>query len=1003
MKKFANEIYKIIALALTAIIVLPAITTNPFSVLADTSPPRVAASAEMRGLWVTSAYNLDWPSRQGLSPAELRREIDGILERSVAWGINAVFVQVRPAADALYQSDIFPWSHLISGVQGQAPAEGFDPLAYWIERGHALGIEVHAWLNPYRVTFPNQRITDPASLSANHPARLNPSLVIAYNNALFFDPGNPAARQLILDGVAELLENYDLDGIHLDDYFYPSRNFPDQATFARYGGGMDLHDWRRENVNTLIRDLQTTVHGINPSARFGVSPFAIWMNDGTDPRCSATRGMESFHQQYADTRRWVLEGWVDYIVPQIYWFTGFEVACYEVVLSWWEDVVDGTDVSLYIGLAVYREVDNRPNWSGEILRQLERNDRSDIVRGSIFFRERHMNSTVGDQIAEFYRTRPPIQAPAAPTAPTPPPEPTVILMDRLIVAQPAANRSIANAANFWFFGSAVPNVPVYVNNHRITDRTDEGFFSAFLPLDRGENRFTFTQEGQAPITRIVTNNPPAIPAPPQTMAEAGVSNVFPAADEWARAGATLTLSATAPGGATVTAEIGGQTIELSQVNPDLRATSGNILSARFTGYLTIDDMGADAVVEIGRPVYTMTWEGQTRSATSGGSIWHIGADAPFFVEVTAESTWVFPQAGTAGGSHWMLVRGQLDRVTAISGNWARLASGGWVESSAVRTIRDPDITSLVHPSVPGSDIYLGFLSEGRYIPGRYEDVIVWEAPFFPAVKAEFDGEQLIVALGMQNVAPPVFYNAEQGLFSSIVIGEHNGAPAYFMNLRNGARLEGFYVEFEDGELRLVLRRRRALNTGNHPFEGFTFVVDAGHGGTDPGAVGPMGGTITESDIVLTQAELLRDRLEGLGAEVIMARSADVNVSLQERVDINRQAKPDMFISLHTNATVETTDATNIRGFTVWYRNPGSRPAADVFMNSLYAVNPATNRNRAPNQANFFVCRPSWTPSILLEASFTNNIHDFSWLINERRQVDYVWGIVNALLRYYAAG
>lgn len=990
-KKKACAVVVWLIVVVTVFAIFPA---QAFSNKMASVPTSIPASVKMRGLWVTTAYNLDWPSRSGLSNAEIRREVNTILERAVSQGINAIFLQVRPTADAFYRSEIFPWSHLLTGTQGTALADGFDPLDYWIERAHALSIEIHAWLNPYRVTFPNQNITNPNNLAENHPARQNPDLVIAYRNSLFFDPGNPSARQLILDGAEELLRNYNIDGIHLDDYFYPSRYFPDGATFARYGAGRDLHDWRRENVNTLIRGLQTVVRETNPRARFGVSPTAIWKNNTTDTRGSATRGKESFHAAYADTRRWVLEGWVDYIVPQIYWFTGFEIACYEVVLSWWEDVVRGTNVDLYIGHAVYREVENRANWSGEIVRQLGRNSRSDVVRGSIFFRAQHMDSEVGAQIAEFYGRHIPEQVP------TPPQDAPAVIMDTLMVVQPRANfPALSNASGLYFFGSGVPDVPVFVNGQLIENRTAEGFFSVFLPLSHGQNTVTFTQEGQASVTRVITNNPLAPAQMPATM-EVGVTNVFPAADEWARTGATLTLAATAPAGATVTAEIGGQTVNLTQVKPALTATVANVVAARFTGRFTLSiDAPADAITDIGRPVYTMTWNGQTRTVTAAGQIRQIGIEALFFAKVTADNTWIFPGATATGGAHKMLRQGQVDRVAAISGGWTRLASGGWVQSTNVRTFRD---TSLVPQTVAASPLVnLGFLSEGRYIPGELEDVIIWETPFFLAVYAVFDGREVIVALGMQSVAPPIFHNLEETLFSSIRTGVHNGAPAYFMTLREGARLEGFYTEFADGRLRLILRRRRPLTPGNYPFAGFTFVLDAGHGGTDQGAVGPMGAAMTEAMLVLTHAEMLTVRLERLGANVINTRETDIFSRPQDRVPINRDIKPDMFISLHTNSTAETIDATNIHGFTVWYRNPNSRPAAETFMRSMRYVNPLTNRNNAPSQANFYVCRPVWTPSILLEASFTNNIHDFAWMINERRQVDYAWGIVNALLRYFA--
>jgi N-acetylmuramoyl-L-alanine amidase len=855
-------------------------------------------------------------------------------------------------------------------------------------------MEVHAWLNPYRITFPNQRITDPALLSENHPARLNPDLAIAYGTSLFFDPGNPAARQLIFDGVAELLTLYNLDGIHLDDYFYPSRTFPDGATFLRYGEGMDLHDWRRENVNELVRGLQTTVRETNPRARFGISPIAIWKNDSTDPLGSATRGNESFHAQYADTRLWVTEGWLDYIVPQIYWFTGFQIACYEVVLSWWEDVVRGTNVDLYIGHAVYREVEDRPNWRGEIVRQLERNARSDVVSGSIFFRTRHMDSEVGAAIAQFYRT----VAPAI--IPTPPADAPTVLMDTLAVVQPRVNfPALTDAGGFHFFGAGVPNVPIYVNGQLVTNRTAEGFFSIFLPLARGQNTFNFTQAGQQTVTRTLTNNAPAPAAPPATMAVA-VTGAFPAQDEWARVGSTITLSANAPSGAVVTAEIGGQTISLTQsTNTGRTATADNVIAARFTGNFTLNvDAPPDAIIDIGHVTYTMNWNGQTRSATSAAQVRQLGAEAPFFAEMTADTVWAFPGATTTGGSHWFFTRGQRDRIIAISGNWTRLASGAWVENANIRTFRD---AALVPPAAPNSPQFnLGFFSEGRYVVGDFQDAIVWEIPFHPAAFAEFNGTDLIVSLGMQATKPPVFFNPAESLFSNIRTGLHNGVPAYFMTLNEGAHLEGFYTQYADGRLALILRRRRPLTPGNYPFAGFTFVLDAGHGGNDPGAVGPMGARMTEAMLVLRHSQLIQERLEMLGAEVIQVRTDDTRIELADRVRATSAVRPDMFISLHTNATGEQTNATNIHGFTVWYRNPNSRPAAETFMQSMRYVNPISNRNNAPNNANFFVVRPTWSPSILLEASFTNNIQDFSWMINPRRQVDYAWGVVNALLRYY---
>ena len=965
------------------------------------------SSTRMRGVWVTSAYNLDFPSRRGMSAAQMRNEIDNILANAHSVGMNAVFVQVRPAADALYRSSIFPWSATLTGARGQAPPDNFDPLAYWIQQARPLGIEVHAWLNPYRITHRSENITNVNQLPQGHPARENPSWAILYGGALFFDPGNPAVRQLIADGVEELMRNYNIDGIHLDDYFYPSRNFPDYDSFAAHGGGMDLHDWRRENVNTMIRHLQSTVREINPDVRFGISPTAIWMNRSNDPRGSDTRGQESFHALYADTRRWVVEGWVDYIAPQIYWYIGFEIADYERVLSWWEDLTADTNVDLYIGLAIYREVLGRANWDGEIVRQLNRNAQSSEVRGSIFFRAAHMAGPVGDAVGQFYAQHAsPNPSPEQenadyyyaydneePPAPESTPAP-VVIMDSLIVAQPARDFTVREATGFNFFGSAVPDIPLYINGQLVTNRTAEGFFSIFMPLTQGANSFTFTQEGQASVTRVVTNGGPAQATPVPPMAQPGILNAAPYANVWANPNNPVPLRATAPAGAAVSVEIGGETILLTQSNPNLTSTANNIVPAQFTGQFIPNAAAPDyAITEIGRPVYTMTWNEHTASITAAGRIYQLGPYAPFYAEVTADSAWVFPQAATTGGSHWMILRGQRDRVISASGEWTRLQSGVWVQSSNVRTWVE---TEEVCPIVAKA----GHLSEGRYIPGEYQDVIIWNTDITPVTYAEFDGHELIVSIGMQNILPQIFHAPGTTIFDEIRIGEHNGVPAYFMTLRPGARLEGFYVEHIGDELRLVLRKRRTLTKGDYPLAGFSFVVDAGHGYTDPGALGPMGAKMAESQIVLANSLLLAERLRLLGAEVTLVRDDDVFYTLQERVALSQSVKPDMFISIHANSTAETTDATNIHGFTMWFRNPSSRPLAEFFMDSLHYINPLTTRHRTVHQANFYVCRPVWAPSVIVEISFMNNIQDFAWMICPLNQNELAWGMVNAILGYF---
>ena len=342
----------------------------------------------MRGVWVSSVANIDYPSQQGLSADQLKSEADTILNNIAAMGLNTVFLQVRPSADALYQSALFPWSRYVSGTTGQAPDGDFDVLAYWVEGAHSRGLQLHAWLNPYRITRDGKEELD--SLPETSPAKQHPEWVVEYEGNYYFNPGLPAVQQLVVDGAAEIVRNYDVDGIHLDDYFYPGTDFNDAAAYARYGEDFDdIGDWRRDNVNTLIASLDETVHAINPELSFGVSPAGIWDNKADNPKGSDTNGRSSYREIYCDSVEWVKRGTVDYICPQLYWSIGYEIADFEVLVDWWQDIVSTSDVALYIGIGAYRAADAEPGdvWYGtaELERQLDMLDNSIDIQGEVFF------------------------------------------------------------------------------------------------------------------------------------------------------------------------------------------------------------------------------------------------------------------------------------------------------------------------------------------------------------------------------------------------------------------------------------------------------------------------------------------------------------------------------------------------------------------------------------------------------------------------------------------
>jgi uncharacterized lipoprotein YddW (UPF0748 family) len=347
---FVTALLRTVLAALTAALV--SIVTPTASAAACATDP-ATPKRQLRAMWISSVANIDWPSRTGLSVSAQQAEFRAWLDLAVAKRMNAVVVQVRPTADAFWPSPYEPWSQWLTGAQGGNP--GYDPLAFMVDEAHARNLEFHAWFNPYRIANHD----DPAQLVSSHPARRNPGWRFAYGGKLYYNPGIPAVRDFIEDAIMDAVSRYDVDGVHLDDYFYPypvsGQSIPDSAAYQQYGGSFgNVADWRRDNVNLLVRELDQRIHAAKPHVSFGISPFGIWRNAGTDPLGSRTSGLQSYDAVYADSRQWVKQGWVDYIAPQIYWHIGFSTAAYEVLTAWWSDVVRDTGVQLVVGQAAYR-------------------------------------------------------------------------------------------------------------------------------------------------------------------------------------------------------------------------------------------------------------------------------------------------------------------------------------------------------------------------------------------------------------------------------------------------------------------------------------------------------------------------------------------------------------------------------------------------------------------------------------------------------------------------
>ncbi len=322
---------------LSAVLLLAA-SMRPSALWAQASePPRFRR--EFRGVWVASVANIDWPSKAGLSSFEQQAELLAILDRAKALNLNAVLLQVRPAADALYASPYEPWSAYLTGLEGRAPEPFYDPLTFAVDAAHARGLELHAWFNPYRARHASA--TSPSA--GTHISVAHPELVRRYGKYLWMDPGEPKVIQQTLRVMLDVVKRYDVDGIHIDDYFYPYPEtgkdsvevpFPDSTSYAayrRHGGKLELHDWRRHNVDTLVQQLYRRTKALKPWVKVGISPFGIW-RPGNPPQI---KGFDSYDKLYGDSRKWLREGWIDYFTPQLYWPIAQTAQSYPVLLDWW--------------------------------------------------------------------------------------------------------------------------------------------------------------------------------------------------------------------------------------------------------------------------------------------------------------------------------------------------------------------------------------------------------------------------------------------------------------------------------------------------------------------------------------------------------------------------------------------------------------------------------------------------------------------------------------------
>ena len=942
-----------------------------------TNAQEVSDVEDLRGVWIATVNNIDFPSKPGLSAEEQMKELDKIVENAQYMGFNAIFFQVRPTGDALYKSKLFPWSTYLTGEQGKANNKDFDPLDYIIKQGHKSGIQIHGWINPLRLSMGNSSSLEKAksTLAANHPAfKIADALVYGPDGKLYLDPGCPDAIKLITDGVSEIVKNYDIDGIHFDDYFYPSKteskkDFNDAITYEKYKGAFqNKDDWRRNNIDTLVKNTYDTVKSIKPSVKFGISPFAIWSNKDRNEEGSDTRGgISTYYDYYADSKKWVKEEYLDYIAPQIYWNIGFPVADYSVLLDWWKNVCSGTNVKLYVGHAAYKinDTSQANEWLDplQIPKQIVLNRDSKAVSGSVFYGYSQLKQNVlgiKDKLHGIF------VAGREPGSNVP--------EDRQLLISTPANNYSTTSSKISILGSGDPDKPIYLNGN-VVETSEDGYFTIYLDLKVGENSFVFKHKDVETVLKVTRKTPSTSSTYTMTKPEFVPGSCSPTQSMTMKTGQKVTFSCQAPAGAKVWVMIGSYKVNLTSSESSTNS-NGKLTPTKYTGTFTFPTVaGSQQILSLGNPVFMLEYKGQSISSKMSNTISVQSSKYNKYAVINTSEAEAVARTGpsTSYSRLTPLINGATDYIVGAQNGFYLLKSGIWTAESNLKIINNKALATNKVSSISVNS------------NNSYTDIA-----FKMPVNAVFDvaAASNSVTLTLYNTTGIKVSSSlpSSSIFSSISCQNISGNAQYTFKLKSSNNYFGYYAQYKNGALVFSLKNAPKISkSGSKPLTGLKVLLDAGHGGSESGAVGPLGKNgLYEKQINLSIALNARKYLKSLGATVIMSRTSDKTVSLTERADLIRKEKPDIAVSIHNNSMDVTADYSKYAGFLTLYSQIGSKATASFIQDAM--VKELGRENDGFRWQSLSVCIPTQAPAVLIEGGFMSNPAEYQWLSNYDNQV-----------------
>lgn len=937
--------------------------------------------SEVRGVWIASVYNINFPSTSDLSAAKLMAEIDDIISFCRESGINTVYFQVRPSCDALYDSDIFPVSEWLT----HSGKLDFDPLGYILEKAHQNNIFVHAWVNPLRVTVNSDDIS---SLPDGSPAKDNPDWVVEYGGKLYLDAGIPEVRSLVADGVREIVKKYDVDGVVFDDYFYPYPvkgengavlEFADAETYKTYGGGKQLADWRRDNINSMIRDCYNAVHGADTDCQFGVSPFGVWQNNNGKNGGSDTRNLEGYNDLYCDALAWAEGGYVDYLSPQIYWDFSSPTSPFDVVVRWWNSRLDGTGVKLIVSHALYQYGEAWSEPRGIMAEQItyaraEKTYYGSVCYGYAKLKENH--SGVREELAAVYSDE-------------------IVYTDiqsnglGVVVSSPA-DGSVTAESKTYMIGAADPLYPLTVNSEPVS-MTKSGYFNIFVSLKPGKNVFVFEQNGKKyeyTITYKTSGFDSGSNAPSGVFSDKiDILEIYPSSPV-ATSDETTWVQCTAPYGSTVTAEIGGIVTELKPLSSPAGSGSG-YPCVKYGAEARLPEAGEGKITDCGNVKFSLAHRDGIVNR-EGAKVRVLGEGAVLCVRAAEDYTELkITPYSLYYNDYTVQSAGMTDFADSLEDGFYHLRMGGYVRASEVT-----EITSML-PSEKCT------IKSAKASVNGDKTSIVFRTPDRMPYNGCIDGGKFVLT----------FYNVDSDdaaevkiesnpLFDSCEVIRLDGKVRYAFPLLDTDNFYGFDLVYGTGEIIVELRNPRLIDFSSPaPLEGITIVLDAGHGGKDPGAIGSRQQIRDhEADVNLAIVLAAADKLSALGADVILTRDGDNTVTLYERMDMLKALEPDLCISIHQNSNPYTADATKIRGVLgLWCMDGG------VLLSDCVSRAVATFLSRGWQGTRYqmlAVCRNPKFPAALIEVGYMTSVEEYEQIISDRGIEKAADGVLDGVMEYF---